>query len=116
MTDTTIRVLVVDDDPTGAVLTTLALAQVSRPRFDVHTVDELTEAIKELEANDFDILLLDLGLGKYQGLEALRTVRATDKKIPIVVLAGRIILRRRLIHSTPGRRTVCPKMSSVPAA
>jgi PAS domain S-box-containing protein len=88
MTDTTIRVLVVDDDPTGAVLTTLALAQVSRPRFDVHTVDELTEAIKELEANDFDILLLDLGLGKYQGLEALRTVRASDKKIPIVVLAG----------------------------
>ncbi len=83
-----IRVLIVDDNPADAGLTKFALAKVARTRFEVHIVSALHEALEQLRARDFDILLLGLGLRGSQGLETLKTVRAHDQRIPIVVLTG----------------------------
>jgi two-component system, OmpR family, response regulator len=47
------------------------------------------EALEELNSNDFDIMLLDLGLPDGNGFDVLKTVRKTQSKMAIIILTAR---------------------------
>jgi PAS domain S-box-containing protein len=88
MVDERIRVLMVEDSPTDALLIQHALA-AGPARFDVTHVERLTQALDRLASGRFDVILLDLGLPDSQGLEALARLRDSTVRVPIVVLTAR---------------------------
>jgi signal transduction histidine kinase len=83
-----IKVLLVEDNPGDARLLREALAEIARARFDLTHVERLGEAIRRLEEERFDIILLDLSLPDAHGLDAVVWAHGQVSHLPIVVLTG----------------------------
>ncbi len=84
--DASIHVLLVEDSPTNVLLTEEAL---DRNRFHIQSIARLGDALKLLSSEQFDVVLLDLGLPDSQGLDTLRKLRSANPEIAIVVLTGK---------------------------
>src|SRR5258706_2739066 len=81
-------ILVVEDNPGDALLLRKMLDRDGSHKFALTHVGRMSDAEKHLAENDFDIILLDLGLPDAQGLEALRRAHAAAPHVPLVVLTG----------------------------
>jgi DNA-binding response OmpR family regulator len=46
------------------------------------------EALIELKKESFDVVLLDIKLPGISGLEVLKNIRDTDKKLPVIMITG----------------------------
>ena len=57
--------------------------------FAVDWVQDGRAAELVLESGNFDLLLLDLGLPRKDGVEVLRTLRGQNNRIPVLVLTAR---------------------------
>ena len=79
------RVLAVDDDETARRNLVLALA---REGCEVVTAASGREALEQLEAREFDVLLTDLRLGQSDGMELLERTRARWPDTRVVVITG----------------------------
>jgi two-component system KDP operon response regulator KdpE len=80
-----LRVLIVDDEPPIRKLLRMGLTTQGY---------QILEAVNgktalELMSEKPDLIILDLGLPDIQGLDLLRTIRAHDEGVPIVVLSSR---------------------------
>src|ERR1700722_19800333 len=80
-----LRVLVVDDDPPIRKLLRLGLAAHG---YDILEAPNGKTAL-ELLGQAPDLVILDLGLPDIKGQELLRTIRARNDSVPIVVLSSR---------------------------
>src|SRR5260221_11081399 len=72
------RILLVDDNQSDAELSVDALKEVA----DTEVAFSSEIAIKKLRSEKFDLLLLDLNLGKNTGLDVIRIARAEKIKLP----------------------------------
>ncbi|MCK6628742.1 MAG: PAS domain S-box protein [Anaerolineae bacterium] len=88
MTTPSIRVLLVEDNPTDVLLLREALAEVRLASFQLSDVAQLAGARPYLSQEKVDVILLDLGLPDSQGLDTLVKLRQQAPQIPIVVLTG----------------------------
>ena len=88
MRGTQIRVLLVEDNPADARLVQELLAESKRERFDVVWVDRLQEAKMQVELEEFDVVLLDLGLPDFNGQDTFDSMSFACE-VPIVILTGR---------------------------
>ena len=79
------RVLAVDDDETARRNLVLALA---REECEVVTAASSREALEQLEAREFDLLLTDLRLGQSDGMDLLERTRARWPDTRVVVITG----------------------------
>ena len=85
MSAATLRVLVVDDEPPIRKLLRMGL-----PAQGYQTLEAPNgKAALELLSQAPDLIILDLGLPDMQGHELLRTIRARNESVPIVVLSSR---------------------------
>jgi len=87
------HVLLVEDDRMIGESVRTALKQ------DGHAIDWLRDgnsAETALNHEEFDIVLLDLGLPGKDGLELLRSLRAHRKQTPVIVLTARDALQDRV--------------------
>ncbi len=91
------RVLLVEDDPMIAQAIKGALAD------EMYTVEHVAngrDALMMLSVNEYDFLLLDLGLPGVDGMTVLRTLRTNadggKKNIPVIILTARDGLEDRL--------------------
>jgi len=82
-----IRILLVEDDDAYAGLVDMELSAGGVPA-KLRRSRSLTEASTLLPGDDFDVVLLDLGLPDSSGLETLRRMQQAAAEIPIVVLTG----------------------------
>jgi two-component system KDP operon response regulator KdpE len=80
-----LRVLVVDDEPPIRKLLRMGL---STQGYRVLEASNGKMALDMLAENP-DLVILDLGLPDVQGLDLLRTIRARNERVPIVVLSSR---------------------------
>jgi DNA-binding response OmpR family regulator len=78
-------ILVVEDDVTIADLVQLHLR---REGYDVAVAHDCASARADLEANERDLVLLDLQLPDGDGLDVLRWLRARDPVVAVVVCTG----------------------------
>ena len=85
---TLIKVLLVEDDPDYAEFVKASLADAGLTSFELEHVDCLAAARDRLEGNDYDVILLDLGLPDACDFEALCQVREQRPELPVVVLTG----------------------------
>ena len=79
------RVLIVEDD------SILADGLVRSLRHSGYAVDAVTtgvEADSALSASEFDLLILDLGLPRMDGLEVLKRLRGRDSHVPVLILTA----------------------------
>jgi len=80
-----LRVLVVDDEPPIRKLLRMGLTAQGYQTLEASN----GKAALELLGQAPDLIILDLGLPDAQGLDLLRTMRARDESVPIVVLSSR---------------------------
>ena len=87
------RILLVEDDEMLAQAVTRALRQ------SAHTVQRAAsgaDADEILAANEFDLVLRDLGLPHLDGFEVLKRLRARRNRVPVLVLTVRDSLDDRV--------------------
>jgi two-component system, OmpR family, copper resistance phosphate regulon response regulator CusR len=79
------RILIAEDDAPLASFIAKAFAAESH---EPEVVGNGEEALAKLEANTFDLLILDLNLPVLAGTEVLNRVRRRDNEIPILILTA----------------------------
>ncbi|HSY28214.1 MAG TPA: response regulator transcription factor [Burkholderiaceae bacterium] len=79
------RILLAEDDSVLADGLTRSLRQSG---YVTDCVKSGTEADTALATQDFDLLILDLGLPKMSGLEVLRRLRARNSRLPVLILTA----------------------------
>lgn len=81
-----LRVLLVEDDDTDALLMMLYSGMLARYRFDLTRTCKIDAAFVELESNDYDLCLLDFWLGSETSLRLLPYLdRPTMRTAAVVV-------------------------------
>lgn len=85
---TTVRVLLVEDNPGDARLVELLLSDVVNSAFDIVRAATLGEAFERLNKNEFDVALLDLSLPDASGLDSVTALQSAAPYLPLVVLSG----------------------------
>lgn len=83
-----LKVLLVEDHTPDAALVRMALSSGLQSRFVLKEVGRLSEALRVLEAEVHDVVLLDLGLPDSQGLATFSQLHGRFRGIPIVVLSS----------------------------
>jgi signal transduction histidine kinase len=86
--DTTIHVLLIEDNPTDARMVRGFLREAKGRRFELHTANSLRAGLDVLDQYTFDAVLLDLVLPDSQGLATLNAVRNAAAGKPLLVLTG----------------------------
>lgn len=84
----TINLLLVEDDELQSQALKELLTHVRRYRFQVCTVGRLEDALKEVEARKYDVVLLDITLPDAQGLDASSALQRAAPDLPLVILTG----------------------------
>jgi len=80
------RILLVEDDRSLGEGIRTALR---RGAFAVDWVEDGTAAILAANDGEFDLVVLDLGLPRVDGIEVIRRLRAAGNAVPILVLSAR---------------------------
>lgn len=79
------RVLVVDD---SAGVRQLLSATLNGAGFDVDVAGGAREAVVAMEADGIDAMVIDYSMPRSNGVELVRAMRASDVKVPIVMVSG----------------------------
>jgi two-component system OmpR family response regulator len=80
------RVLLVEDDPMIGKVVQQALRDAS---YAVDWVRDGLAALVTLEVMSYDMVLLDLGLPKRDGMDVLQSIRARENDVAVVVMTAR---------------------------
>ncbi|MDB5767460.1 MAG: qseB3 [Collimonas fungivorans] len=87
------RLLLVEDDLMVGEAVRKGLRQDG---FAVDWVQDGAAALSALAQEDYQLLLLDLGLPKKNGLEVLKSLRAGGNRIPVLILTARDAISDRV--------------------
>jgi len=79
------KILLVDDDRN---LLRVLTYQIQQSGYDVVPVSSALEALQLLEEQSFGLVLTDLRMPEIDGLELLRRIRGSNKKVPVIVLTA----------------------------
>ena len=101
-----VRVLVVEDDAAIASSLSIGLADAGV------SVEHVATGTDALNARDYDVMLLDVGLPDIDGFEVCRRVRATSS-VPIIVLTARADEIDRVVGLESGADDYVPKPFSL---
>ncbi len=84
-----VRTLLVEDESESAILTTRRLDWSPDANFQVDCESSLGDAMRRLEREHYDVVLLDVGLPDCDGISTLAHASLVSRHVPIVVLSGR---------------------------
>ena len=82
------RILIVDDDE----MVLIALNELLRPEgYEVHTSSRGIEALKKLDQDGYDLLMLDVIMPEMNGFELCKKIREKEnyRETPIVFLSAK---------------------------
>ena len=86
--DSAIRALLIEDNPLDADLLQELLETQSCPKIAIHWVERLSDGLAMLQAERFDVILLDLSLPDSSSDETLARVLSCVPDLPVLVLTG----------------------------
>lgn len=81
------HVLIVEDEPKIAAFMQEGL---NRAGYRVHVVGDGPTALVEATADDYQLILLDLGLPGLDGQEVLQTLRSQGNTCPVLIVTARL--------------------------
>jgi two-component system OmpR family response regulator len=79
------RILVAEDD---AILADGVTRTLRQSGYAVDWVKNGVDADSALDADSFDLLILDIGLPKKSGLDVLKRLRSRDSRLPVLILTA----------------------------
>jgi two-component system sensor histidine kinase UhpB len=84
-----LQILIVEDSENDALLLELAIQRAGVPCFcrRVETADEMAAA---LQAQDWDVIIADYVLPKFDGLAALAMIKERGLDVPFIIVSGHI--------------------------
>ncbi|MDF9718083.1 response regulator transcription factor [Nocardioides sp. ChNu-153] len=94
-----LRVLVVDDEVNLAELVSMALRYEG---FETRMAHTGSTAVAAARVMDPDVVVLDMMLPDFDGLEVLRRMRSTDAAVPVLFLTARDAVEDRVAGLTAG--------------
>lgn len=80
-------ILLIEDNPGDARLVAEYVNEWGRDEFHIQEVGSVAEAVPVIDADEADIIVLDLMLPDGEGLETLQRVHELAPRVPIVVLS-----------------------------
>ncbi|MDO8603141.1 MAG: ATP-binding protein [Candidatus Omnitrophota bacterium] len=83
-----LRVLMVEDNPTDALISKKRLQKDEAFEYEIAHFVSGEDALLNLENNSYDIMLLDYNLPKRSGLDTLREIKAKNIEMPIIMITG----------------------------
>jgi CheY-like chemotaxis protein len=103
------RVLVVEDDDAIAQVLQRSLRMEG---YEVRIAGDGVDALDEAHAFLPDLVILDLGLPRLDGVDVAKTLRRTGDDVPILVLTARDGVEARVEGLTPAPTTTWSSRSS----
>jgi two-component system OmpR family response regulator len=94
-----IRALVVDDESSISDLVSIALKY---EKFEVRTAASGRDAVSVASEFDPDIIILDIMLPDFDGLEVMKRIRSTQKDVPVLFLTAKDDVKDRIAGLTAG--------------
>ncbi len=79
------RILVIDDEEAIRTSFTLVLGDAG---FEVDTAESGEKGLQMKKDAEYDLIFLDLKMPGINGVETLRRIRKTDKKVPIYIFTA----------------------------
>jgi two-component system, cell cycle sensor histidine kinase and response regulator CckA len=83
-----IKILLVEDNPGDVLLLQETLSEITFVELNLVNVERIKQALKLLQTENFDVILLDLVLPDSNGLDTFIQIHEQAPLIPIVVLTG----------------------------
>jgi DNA-binding response OmpR family regulator len=80
------RILIAEDDP---LIRSMLEKGLRADGFSTYLVDDGEQAQQLALTQEFDLMILDMGLPEREGFDVLQELRARGKTLPILVLTGR---------------------------
>jgi two-component system OmpR family response regulator len=105
-----IRALVVDDESAISDLVALALRY---EKFEVRTAASGQQAVTAASEFDPDIIILDIMLPDFDGLEVMKRIRASGADVPVLFLTAKDDVKDRIAGLTAGGDDYVTKPFSV---
>ena len=105
-----VRALVVDDEPAISELVSMALRY---EKFEVRTAASGHAAVAEAKDFNPDIIVLDIMLPDFDGLEVMRRIRADNADVPVLFLTAKDAVADRVVGLTAGGDDYVTKPFSV---
>lgn len=93
------RILLAEDDE---ILSDGISRALSQSGFAIDRVASGLDAYAALEANAFDLAILDLGLPLLDGLDVLKNLRSRGSHVPVLILTARCELEDRVMGLNSG--------------
>ncbi len=87
MVSNNFNVLLVEDNLSDIILIKTMLSE-SKEKFDLKFAETLGEALQILDNEDFDVMLLDLGLPDSQGFKTFTKILNEIPGLPIIIITG----------------------------
>lgn len=100
------RILLVEDDHLVGDGIQLGL---TKQGFTVDWVQDVESAQSALKTDQFDVIVLDIGLPRVSGLEFLKRLRAANNKIPVLLLTAKSSVDERIQGLDLGADDYLPK-------
>ena len=94
-----IRALVVDDESSIADLVSIALKY---EKFEVRTASSGRDAVAAAKEFDPDVIVLDIMLPDFDGIEVMKRIRSEQKDIPVLFLTAKDDVKDRIAGLTAG--------------
>lgn len=79
------RILVVDDEQSHR---TMLKAVLTGEGYDVAEADDGMSAIKAVENESFDLVLMDIRMGDIDGIEAMREIKKSSPSVPVIMMTA----------------------------
>ncbi|HYD34706.1 MAG TPA: response regulator transcription factor [Vitreimonas sp.] len=92
------RMLIVEDDQ--AIVT--PLLEALKPQNVMDIVGTARDGLYQAEINEYDVIVLDLGLPDMDGIDLCRKLRSNGLQTPILILTGRAEISDRVISLDSG--------------
>ncbi len=83
-----IKILYIEDEIDHAILIGELIKEATNVNYKMTHVQQLDEALVELDNERYDIVMLDLSLPDKQGVESITTVNERAPDIPVVVMTS----------------------------
>lgn len=89
-----LKILVIEDNPGDVQLMYEMLDSIDDMKHEVHHVENLAECLKILKEQEFELILLDLGLPETKEVATFKTIKdyidenQVNQNTPIVVISG----------------------------
>ena len=87
------RIIIAEDEPRIAAFLEKGLRSHG---FTTFVVEDAADAIRVTSSDDFDLLILDLGLPGKDGLEVLTELRGRGETLPVIILTARDDVRDKV--------------------